>query len=242
MPRRTIQLPVFLAVLLAGSVLAFAETPLPARSDRAIYDLAQLLDEASKTHLEAQSLELYDKSGVALIVVTVPKLVDETIDGFALRIGESWGVGKEGEDRGLVVALARAERSIYVATGYGTEGYLPDGKIGRLLDELAVPLLRKDRYGEGLVALVDALAAESAREYGVELSGGPSQQAPVSDWSKILRIVGAAIVFGYLAWKHPRLLLFLFLIGRGGRHGGGLGGFGGFGGGGFGGGGGGRDF
>jgi uncharacterized protein len=242
MPRRTLQIPIFLALLLAGSALAVAETPLPARSDRAVYDLAQLLVEASKTHLEAQSFELYDKTGVALIVLTVPRLVDETIDGLALRIGEGWGVGKEGEDRGLVVALAQAERAIYVATGYGTEGYLPDGKIGRLLDELAVPLLRNDRYGEGLVAIVDALAAESAREYGVELSGGRSQQAPISNWSKILRLVGAAIVFGYLAWKHPRLLFFLFLIGRGGRHGGGLGGFGGFGGGGFGGGGGGRDF
>ena len=242
MPRRTIQLPILVAVLLASAVFAFGETPLPARSDRAVYDLAQLLDNASADHLERQSRELYDKSGVALVIVTVPQLVDETIDGLALRIGESWGVGQKGKDLGLVIALARADRKIYVATGYGTEGYLPDGKVGRLLDEVALPLLREDRFAEGLVAIANALAAISAKEYGVELTGAPSEPEALAGWQRIILMILGGLLFGYLAWKHPGLLLFLLFMGRGGRRGGGLGGFGGFGGGGFGGGGSGRGF
>ena len=239
MPRRTIQLPIFLAVLLASSVLAFGDTPLPARSKRAVYDLAQLLDKASADHLEAQSRELYDKSGVALVIVTVPKLIDETIDGLALRIGESWGVGQKGKDLGLVIALAHADRKIYVATGYGTEGYLPDGKVGRLLDQVALPLLQKDRFAEGLVAIADTLADASAKEYGIELTGSPSEPELVTGWPRVILMTFAALLFGYLAWKHPRLLLLLLFMGRGTRKGGG---FGGFGGGGFGGGGSGRGF
>ena len=39
---------------------------------------------------------------MALVVVTVPRLVDETIDQLAVRVGHDWGVGTKEEDRGVV--------------------------------------------------------------------------------------------------------------------------------------------
>lgn len=247
MMRTTARLTAMLATLVAGAALAVAESALPPRSDRSVYDVAGVLDEASEARLEAQNRELYEKTGVAIVIVTVPKLEDETIEELAVRAGQTWGVGQKGKDRGMVVALARADREIFVATGYGTEGYLPDGKVGRLLDETAIPYLRADRFSEGAVALATALAAASAAEYGVELTGAPATRRPTRPPGPIplILIALAILAFGYLAWRHPALLVFFLLAGRGGRHGsgfGGGGGFGGFGGGGFGGGGAGRGF
>ena len=238
------------ALVLAAST-ASALTPLPARADHSVYDTAEVIDNAAEASLEAMHRELYEKTGVALVVVTVPQLADETIDELAVRIGQTWGVGARGQDRGLVVALARDDRKIFVATGYGVEGYLPDGKVGALIDREAIPRLREDRISEGIVQLDRALAAIAAQAHDVQLTGVPPPPHPASQrpTSGILMTLLGLILFAFIALRHPWLLFFLggrmFGGGGGGRFdddGGGGGGFGGFGGGGFGGGGAGRDY
>ncbi|HSK03164.1 MAG TPA: TPM domain-containing protein [Kofleriaceae bacterium] len=245
----------YAALLLAVSV-AVAATPLPPRGDRLIYDEAGVLDDATERRLEARHRELLARAGVAIVVITVPALVDETIDDLAVRVGQTWGVGRRGQDRGLVVALARDDRQIFVATGYGTEGYLPDGRVGGLLDEHAIPLLREGRPSEALARLSDALVDASAREYGVTLgapaaSAGsaaePAARTGCSAGSVVLLVLAGA-GFLLLARRHPVLAMMMLAsmsrgrggFGRGGFGGGG--GIGGFGGGGFGGGGAGRGY
>ena len=233
-------------------IFVLALTALPARTDQMIYDTAGVIDDVAEQRLERDVHELYRKSGVSIVIVTVPKLDGETIDQFAVRVGQTWGVGKRGQDRGLVVAFSRDDRKIYVATGYGTEGYLNDGRVGQLLDQHAIPALRANRFSDGLVALADAMVADSARYFDVTINGvaparGPPPQTG-SRWTWILGLIGMLVVL-FLARRNPLALLFLgntFGGGFFGGHrdsgfGGGFGG-GGFGGGGFGGGGAGRSF
>ena len=236
---------------LAIAALVVALTALPPRTDQMIYDTAGVVDDAEERRLEEAVHELYRKAGVSIVVLTVPKLADETIDELAVRAGQTWGVGKRDEDRGLVIAFARDDRKIYVATGYGTEGYLPDGRVGGLLDRYAIPHLRRDRFSQGLVALVDALVAESAREFGVTITGATAPPPPQDPGAPgpLALILGAIalVVFLFVARRNPALAFLMIgsrMFGRGGGVGGFGGGFGsgGFGGGGFGGGGAGRSF
>jgi uncharacterized protein len=245
-PRPCCALALAVAGALTGAAgVAGAATPLPARDPaRSVYDTADVIAPADEASLEAIHRELYAKAEVAIVVVTIPRLVDETIEDFAVRVGQTWGVGKRGSDRGLVIAFSRDDRKIFVATGYGTEGYLPDGRVGDLLDRHAMPALRAGRYSEGLTQLDRALAAVAAHEHGVTLTGVPPPSPPIrsSPGGTLLTIIGIAVLV-FLGLRHPWLLLFLGGgMGGRGRHGRGGGGFGGFGGGGFGGGGAGRDF
>lgn len=230
--------------LLALAVLLGA-TPLPQRTERYVYDTASVIEDSAERALEQRHRELFARAGVAIVVLTVPRLVDETIDQLAVRAGQSWGVGRADDDRGLVIAFSRDDRQIFVATGYGTEGYLPDGRVGALIDEHAVPLLRAGQFSAGIVRLADALVAASAAEYDVQITG-IAAQPPAKDpgIGSIVFMIIAIIAFGLLAWRHPFLAMMLLVAGRrpmGGGFGGGFGG-GGFGGGGFGGGGAGRGF
>jgi uncharacterized protein len=237
--------------ILSAIGVARAETPLPAREDRSVYDVASVIDPAHERAIEATNRELYERTGVAIVVLTVPALEDETIDELAVRLGHGWGIGGEGRDRGLVIAFSRDDRRIFVATGYGTEEYLPDGRVGAMIDEHAMPALRADRFSEGIARLAMALAAASAEHHGVALTGMPAaaRRAPPPAPGPLQIVLGviAMIALAYLAIRHPRLFFLLLLsFGRGGHRGGsgfggGGGGFGG-GGGGFGGGGAGRGF
>ena len=51
---------------------------------------------------------------MAIVVITVPTLDGEPVSDFAVRVGE---------DRGIVIALAVAERDIFIAAGYGVWRY-----------------------------------------------------------------------------------------------------------------------
>ncbi|MBA3499429.1 MAG: TPM domain-containing protein [Myxococcota bacterium] len=234
-------------------------TALPARTDQMIYDTAGVIDDATEQRLERDVHELWRKANVAIVVVTVPVLDGETIDEFAVRAGQTWGVGKRGDDKGVVVAFSRDDRKIFVATGYGTEGYLNDGRVGQLLDRTAMPLLKANRFSQGLASLVDAMLADSARQFDVTINGIETERAPPrqqqqqqtgANWTWIIGAIGILLLL-WMARRNPLALMFMgggfggpFGSGGSGRDSGFGGGFGsgGFGGGGFGGGGAGRSF
>ena len=233
-------------------IFVLALTGLPQRTDQMIYDTAGVIDDGAEQRLERDVHELWRKAGVSIVVVTLPALEGETIDQFAVRVGQTWGVGKRGEDKGLVVAFSRDDRKIFVATGYGTEGYLNDGRVGQILDQTAIPALRANRFSDGLTALVDAFVADSARQFDVTINGVAPQPRPPQqtgpNWTWIIGAIGFVLLL-WMARRNPLALLFMgggFGGPFGGRNhdsgfGGGFG-SGGFGGGGFGGGGAGRSF
>ncbi|PYS95892.1 MAG: hypothetical protein DMF50_06885 [Acidobacteria bacterium] len=256
---RAFRVATLLPVLLVLEAPASAHVEVPRAGDRSIQDRAGVIAPDDAALMERRHRELFDKTGVALVIVTVPRLEGEPIEDFAVRVGQQWGVGRKAEDRGVVVALAIEERRVFIATGYGVEGFLPDGRVGSILDQEVVPSLRRDDFSTALTRASTALTAAAAREYGVTIEGldqgrgGPgdgsaSRPGPLA--TALLVIV--AIVVLVTVVRHPWLLWF-FLSGPGrrgrgvsyGGFGGGFGGnsgFGGFGGGGFGGGGAGRGF
>jgi len=206
--------------------------------------------------MERRHTELFQKTRAAIIVITVPRLEDETLSDFAVRVGSEWGAGKKGEDRGIVVAVTTEEPHIFVATGYGVEGFLPDGRVGSILDRDAVAPLRARNFDAALNATSAALVAACAAEYGVTIEGIKPSRRPDRPsgipWPVLLFLLFLAfMIFTRLRMGIPlgtgrrsgRGIWYGGGFGGGGfggGFGGGGGGFGGFGGGGFGGGGAGR--
>lgn len=236
------------AVLLLGSAAsARAAVDLPPPDGHSVRDLASVIRPADRERMERWHRALFEGTGVAIVVVTVPALDSEPIEDFATRVGTEWGVGKKGEDRGIVVALAVKERRIFVATGYGVEGFLPDGRVGGLLDAEVIPHFRQGDFSRGLLQASAALTAIAAREYGLSIDGleAPKRaRAPGrrgGGFIVLLVLVVLALLF-FSRFSRPggrrdsllTALLLSSLSGRRGRYGRGGGGFGGgFGGGGF---------
>jgi len=245
---------ILLLLLGAATGVAPAQIELPDHGNASIYDLAGVISPQHEQAMEQQHLALLEASGVAIVVVTVPTLEGEAIGEFAVRVGQRWGVGRKGEDRGIVVAFAVQERRIFIGTGYGVEGFLPDGRVGRILDEYVIPHLRRDDFSTGLQQASAALVQASAKEYGLSLQDErravpESKKQEPGIVSKIFSALFVLFVI-YLIIRNPRMALFMLFYGSRGRGhgggggfgGGGFGGSGGFGGGGFGGGGAGRGF
>ena len=222
-----------------------------------VNDFAGVLDAASVSHLEAVIAEVRAKSRGEIAVVTLPDIGDRAASDVALQIGRQWGVGAKGEagdpakNLGVVVLLVPQKNhrpgtgKVFITTGRGAEGFLPDARVGRIRDAM-LPYLAREDYGAGLVAGVDLIAQAFASEFRFTLTGEPPPPPP-DETGQLPIPVGLviAVVVLLILVTRGRILWWIFAFsrsggGRGGGWGGGGGGGGGFSGGfgGFGGGGG----
>lgn len=253
-------LTVILLLVAAGDPAAAQEAELleTLRATGHVNDFAGVFAADQRQQLESILRELDAKTGAQIAVVTLPGLQGEEIRDFSNRLFERWGIGRRGDDRGMLFLAALDDRKIWVEVGYGLEGLFPDARVGRLLDEHVMPRFREGDYAGGLTAGAVAAAARIAAEAGVTLEGTPAGrlsgrvEARPMTCGELAVVVVFLMVVGYVLVRHPWLLLLLLSSGggRGGRFrsggfgGGGFGGggFGGFGGGGSGGGGAGRSW
>jgi uncharacterized protein len=221
-----------------------------------VNDFAGVIDGGTAARLDALIRELRDKTSAEIAVVTVDSTQPLTAFDYAMRVAESWKPGAKGKDNGVVFLIAVKDRELFIATGYGVEGALPDGLVGEIRDRLVVPRFKQGDLAGGIRAGTEALAERIAREHGVTLSAAP-RSAPlrrppggerIGGGAALVLLILLVLLFRSGLWP----LLFLPRHGRhrfgrsfggggfgghGGGFGGGGGGFGGFGGGGFGGGG-----
>lgn len=215
-----------------------------------VNDFAGVIDPGTKHRLEDLIQELKAKTSAEIAVVTVDTTAPLTAFDYAMRVSESWKPGAKGKDNGVVFLIAVKDRELFITTGYGVEGALPDGLVGEIRDRLIVPRFKQGDMSGGIRAGTEALAAKIAAEYGVTLTGAPRPALPRQPRAVQIRPLALLVIIVVL------LLLFrsggmgpmIFAPGPysgrrfgrsfgGGGFGGAGGGFGGFGGGGFGGGG-----
>jgi uncharacterized protein len=225
-----------------------------------VSDFAGVIDAGTETRLTRRIQELKQKTGTEIAVVTVTTTAPDPVPERAVRLAEAWKPGDRDKDNGVLFLVAVADRELFIATGYGIEGALPDGLVGEIRDRTIVPRFRAGDLAGGIEAGVDRMAAIVAREYGVELIGAPSPDPPpargFSTTDLVILAIILLVIFGpyVLGWqdgppgiggrRHRRRRswdvgppMWGGTFGGGGFGGSGGGGFGGFGGGSFGGGG-----
>src|SRR5947207_11666950 len=143
-----------------------------------VNDFAGVLDAASVAHMQAVIAEVRDKTRGEIAVVTLPDIGDRAPADVAVQIGRQWGVGAKGEagdpakNLGVVVLLVPRQNhrpgsgKVFIATGRGAEGFLPDARTGRIRDAMT-PYFASERYGDGLEMGVRLIAQAFAEEFGV---------------------------------------------------------------------------
>jgi uncharacterized protein len=227
---------------------------------RLVNDLANVLSEQEKQQLESELVQFNDQTSTQIAILTIPSLYGFEVADFLTQVFNKWGIGQAGKNNGILIVFkpktVNAKGDVFIVTGYGLEGILPDAVINRnVVDYEMIPRFKQgDIYG-GLYAgskVIKELAAKeyTAVAYQKKTSGKKSEKGGGGFILVILFIIILVSIFRggrgghYNSGGSLPFWLALGLLG-GGRGGGSFGGFsggsGGFGGGGggFGGGGGG---
>lgn len=244
-----------LGVVFSLTALASAQEPTIPAPLGFVSDFAGVVDANTRRELDALIGELRGKTGAEIAVVTVRTTQPLAAFDYAMKVAEEWKPGTADRDDGVVFLVAVEDREMFILTGYGVEGALPDGRVGAIRDRLVVPAFRRGDYAGGIRAATWELARAIAADSGVTLSGSgpppPLARSPRIPPAAALVLLVMLLVVLYAARRHLEPLLAAAGSGVHRRHGGfgggfggglgrggfGGGGFGGFGGGGFGGGG-----
>lgn len=258
-------------VLSVAAVLVFcfgavaADIPSRPVPPRLLNDLAGIFSPAQARDLEYRLVAFADSTSNQIAVVTVPELYGMDKAELAFRIGEEWGVGKKEFDNGVVLLVkpkspgSRGE--VFIATGYGLEGAIPDATAGEIINRYMIPFLQQGDYCSAVNAALDILFSLASGEIShKEISGSSGSSTAIIIFFLIFVVIFAVLMSKSSGTKNigggngrgghggPSAFDLMMLgilsgAGRSGRSssgfGGGFGGggFGGFGGGSFGGGG-----
>jgi uncharacterized protein len=85
----------------------------------------------------------------------VPTTQPETVEQYAVRVQESWKLGRKGVDDGVLLVVAKDDRRLHIEVGYGLEGILPDAIAKRIIDDDIVPRFKENDFYGGIRAGVD---------------------------------------------------------------------------------------
>ena len=159
-----------LIFFIGASGIAFGNQ-FPNYRDVPVNDFAHVISASYERRMDALSREVLQKADAALVVATVEDMGGMQIDDYANRLYETWGIGRRGEDRGVLFLLTVQERRVRIEVGYGLEGILPDGLAGEILDQYAVPDFQQNNYGRGFYRSMLAVAGVIAKDAGVQITG-----------------------------------------------------------------------
>jgi len=129
-----------------------------------VNDLSDLLTLEETERLEAQLAALESDTTHQVVVLTVPSLEGEAIEAFALRVAETWQLGHEELDNGVLIVVASQDRRARVEVGYGLEGVIPDAVASRILRERMIPRFRSGEMAQGIADGVEAVVSAARGE------------------------------------------------------------------------------
>ena len=252
------------ALLLCVTTLAaIAQVPERPNPPRLVNDFAGILGDCQwlEDSLERIAMETSNQ----ICVVTMNDFGGYDKAWMAYNIGQQWGVGKKGNNNGVVILIKpKTEDSkgeAFIAPGYGLEGAITDATSTRIVNQEMIPYFKENDYLGGVWAGAQVVRDLATGEYNEE---DYAQQGDDDALFALIMFICIFAFFMYLAhksnqnnngnrnnrdtgtWGGPIIFTSGNDWGRGGSSwsgggswGGGGGGWGGFGGGSFGGGGGG---
>ncbi len=150
-----------LTLALTPNTYAF-DVPL---ADGFVTDSAGILSADQERSLEVDLQNYRGETSNEIAVFIVNSLEGEAISDVAVEIGREWGVGSAERNNGLLLLIAIEDRKLFIATGYGLEGAVPDLAAKQIIDREIVPEFKSGSYYGGITAGIKALKEQIGGEY-----------------------------------------------------------------------------
>lgn len=148
-----------------GLAQEFPEAPSPARL---VTDFTGTLSAEELGKLEQKLLAYSDSTSTQVSIVLMGSVGIYDISDYAFKLGEKWGIGGKGKDNGLLILAAMDDRKVFIATGRGLEGAVPDALAKRIVTDMILPNFKMQAYYQGLDQATDMIFKLASGEYTAE--------------------------------------------------------------------------
>ena len=158
--------------LLFGQMQAQDLPPVP-NPPRLVNDFTGTLSPDEVAQLEQKLVAYNDSTSTQIAIVIMQSTGEYEIADYSQRLGESWGIGRS-KDNGILILAAMKDRKVFIATGRGMEGAVPDALAKRIVTNLILPNFKMEAYYQGFDQATDMIIKLASGEYkpeDVESSG-----------------------------------------------------------------------
>jgi uncharacterized protein len=181
-----------------------------------VTDQANRLSPNAENVINDKLAQLERDTGVEVAVVTIPNLAPEpTIESYANKLFNRWGIGKRGLNNGILFLWAPGDRKVRIEVGTGLQGKIPNAFAQSILNSRTIPQLKQgtpQADEQAVQQTVDAITQ------AVRAEPVPTPAKPASGFSG--QAIGgfiAIVCILYFLIVSPMLRFFRRLSGRNGR-------------------------
>lgn len=150
----------------AWTLSAFAYDVPP--NDGYVTDTANVLSAEERADISTALTAYRQQTSNQIAVLIVNTLNGEPIADVAVQVGRKWGIGTKENDNGILLLVSYSDREIFLATGYGLEGAVPDIVAKGIIEQEISPQFRDGDYAGGIQAGIEALQKHIGGEYTID--------------------------------------------------------------------------
>jgi uncharacterized protein len=136
-----------------------------------VIDEAQLFTESEEVELNQLAVEIFNKGGPQFAILTVENLQGYAIEEYSIRVAEAWKLGTKEKDNGLLLIIAKSERSVRLEVGNGIEGDITDFDSSQYTQYILPAYFKQGDFYLG----VKKLLIDVAEKFAVSVSVSSSQ-------------------------------------------------------------------
>ncbi len=152
--------------IFAGMIGVLAAETMPSKPDRYFNDYAGVVNQGTASELNEQLAQFERETSNQILVVIYRSMQSESsVADYTQRIAQTWGVGQKDRNNGAVLFVFVADHQMFIQTGYGLEGALPDATAWDITHNVIAPHFKQDDYAGGLKAGVTAMMQAVRGEY-----------------------------------------------------------------------------
>jgi uncharacterized protein len=166
-PPRVMRTSLVAAILLAlVSLSSRAAEVIPPKPDRYFNDYAHVVSAEAALRFNAQLEQFERETSDQIVVAVFPKMQsDSSVEDYAQRVAQAWGVGQKDKRNGVVLFVFVADHKMSIQVGYGLEGALPDAIAYDIRQNQITPHFRDKDYEGGLSVGIDSIEKAIRGEY-----------------------------------------------------------------------------
>ncbi len=143
-----------LVLTIFSSELIIAQFKIPPKPSKevqtAVYDYIHILTTSEKNNLKSKLVHYADTTSTQIVIAIISSTNGEDIALLGAKWGQQWGVGQANHDNGIMIILAKDDRTVDINTGYGIEYRITDRMAEQIINRYMIPEFKKGDYYQGL--------------------------------------------------------------------------------------------
>ena len=152
-------------LLLAPTPYGQQDKDFPEKSSTIVSDYTNTLSSGEQQSLERKLVAFNDSTSTQIAVVMLVSTGNYDIADYSVQLFNRWKIGQAKNNNGVLILVAKGDRKVWITTGYGIEGVLPDVLCKRIVEKDITPNFKQGDFYAGLDQATNSIMSIVKGEY-----------------------------------------------------------------------------